>query len=226
METILAKISVMLVPALLAVTVHEVAHGYVADKFGDPTGRLLGRLTFNPVKHFDLLGTISLLVVGFGWARPVPINFGNMKNSRQARMAIAAIGPVSNFVLAVFFAFWLHALAAIPEQAFGVQTVTFIEPFRLMLAFGLYVNIVVGALNLLPIPPLDGGMALIGLLPEKQAEFASRLEPFGYVFIVLIAYFTGFWRAVLSPIVLYLSSFLAGGQVSVIEKVMSFPLAN
>lgn len=226
METILAKISVMLVPALLAVTVHEVAHGYVSDKFGDPTARLLGRLSFNPLKHFDLIGTIALLVFGFGWARPVPVNYGNMKNPRQGRLAVAAAGPVSNFVLALLFAFSLHALAAVPDQAFGKPTATLVDPFRLMLAFGLYVNIVVGIVNLLPIPPLDGGMALIGLLPNRQATLVSRLEPFGFVFIILIAYYTGFWRAVLAPLVYQLVGFFAGGQAAAIKKVMLFPLAN
>ena len=226
METILAKISVMLVPALLSVTVHEVAHGYVADKFGDPTARLLGRLTFNPLKHFDFLGTISLLVFGFGWARPVPVNFGNMNNPRQGRLAIAAAGPASNFMLAIIFAFCLHGLAAVPEQAFGEHTAPLVDPFRLMVAFGLYVNVIIGVLNLLPIPPLDGGTALIGAVPEKQAAIISRLEPFGYVFIVLLAYYTGFWRVVLAPVVLYIVSFLAGDQASVIEKIIVFPLAN
>lgn len=226
METILAKISVMLVPALLAVTVHEVAHGYVADKFGDPTARLLGRLTFNPLKHFDLIGTISLLVFGFGWARPVPVNFGNMKNLRQGRLAVAAAGPASNFMLAIVFAICLHALSFVPELAFGEKTEPLVNPFRLMVAFGLYVNIIIGIINLLPIPPLDGGTALIGSLPEKQAAIVSKLEPFGYVLIILLAYYTGFWRVVLAPIVLYIVSFLAGSQASVIEQVIVFPLAN
>lgn len=226
METILAKISVMLVPALFAVTVHEVAHGYVADKFGDPTARLLGRLTFNPLKHFDVIGTIALLVFGFGWARPVPVNFANMKNQRQGRLAIAAIGPASNFVLAVLFAFSLHALAAIPEQALSRQVAASIEPFRLMIAFGLYVNVVIGVLNLLPIPPLDGGMILIGLLPQRQAALVARIEPFGYVFILLIAYYAGIWRTLLAPLVYSIVSFLASGQTATIEKVMLFPLAN
>lgn len=226
MEIILAKISVMLVPALLAVTAHEVAHGYVADKFGDPTARLLGRLTFNPLKHFDLLGTISLLVFGFGWARPVPINYGNMKNARQGRVAVASAGPVSNFMLAVLFAFCLHALTAVPEQAFGEQTASIVDPFRLMVAFGLYVNVIIGVMNLLPIPPLDGGVALIGSLPEKHAALISKLQPFGYVVIVLIAYYTGFWRVILAPVVLYLVSFLAGGQASLVEQVILFPLAS
>lgn len=226
MESILAKISVMLVPALFAVTVHEVAHGYVADKFGDPTARLLDRLSFNPLKHFDLIGTISLLVFGFGWARPVPVNFGNMKNTRQGRLAVAAAGPISNFLLALFFAFCLHALNFVPEMAFGEDTATLVDPFKLMVAFGLYVNVIIGVLNLLPIPPLDGGTALIGSLPEKQSAIISKLEPFGYVFIVLLAYYTGFWRAVLAPVVLYIVSFLARGDTAVIEKVIAFPLAN
>ena len=226
METILAKISVMLVPALLAVTVHEVAHGYVADKFGDPTARLLGRLSFNPLKHFDLLGTVSLLVFGFGWARPVPVNFGNMKNPRQGRLAVAVAGPSSNFVLALLFAVCLRALSMVPLEAFGEETATLVDPFRLMVAFGLYVNVIIGVLNLLPIPPLDGGTALIGSLPDKQAAIISKLEPFGYVFIILLAYYTGFWRVVLAPVVLYIVSFLAGNQASVIEKIIVFPLAN
>jgi Zn-dependent protease len=226
METILAKITVMLVPALFAVTVHEVAHGYVADKFGDPTGRLLGRLTFNPLKHFDLIGTVSLLVFGFGWARPVPVNFGNMKSPHKGRLAVSLAGPTSNFILALFFAFCLHLLANIPEHVFGDQAITLVEPFRLMVGFGLYVNIVIGVLNLLPIPPLDGGTFLIGLLPDKHAALVSRLEPFGYVLIVMLAYYTGFWQTVLSPVVFYIASFLAGGQIETIKQIIFFPLAN
>jgi Zn-dependent protease len=226
MEVILSKISVMLVPALLAVTVHEVAHGYVADKFGDPTGRLLERLTFNPFKHFDLLGTLSLLVFGFGWARPVPINFGNMKSRYQGRIAVALAGPASNLVLAALFAFCLHLLAEVPDQAFGEQTAAVIEPFRLMVAFGLYVNVIIGVLNLLPIPPLDGGMVLIGLLPERQAALVARLEPFGYLLFVMVAYYTGFWRIVLAPVVFYVAGFLAGDQVTALEQVILFPLSN
>ena len=226
MDVIFAKISVMLVPALLAVTVHEVAHGYVADKLGDPTGRLLGRLTFNPLKHFDLLGTISLLVFGFGWARPVPVNFSNMKSRHQGRIAVALAGPASNFVLAIIFSVCLRFLAEVPELAFGERTAELVEPFRLMVAFGLYVNVIIGVLNLLPIPPLDGGMALIGLLPEKQAALVSRLEPFGYVFFVMVAYYTGFWRTVLAPVVFYVTSFLSGKQIAVLEQVIVFPLSN
>ncbi|MBE0500187.1 MAG: site-2 protease family protein [Desulfuromonadales bacterium] len=226
MESILAKIAVMLVPAFFAVTVHEVAHGYMADKFGDPTGRLLGRLTFNPLKHFDFLGTISLLVFGFGWARPVPVNFGNMKNPYWGRLAVTLAGPVSNFLLALLFAVSLHLLAAIPEQTFLGVGAAVVEPFRLMLAFGLYVNIIIGLLNLLPIPPLDGGMILISLLPEKQAALVARLEPFGYVFFVMIAYYTGFWRIVLAPAVFYVASFISVGQSAAIEQIMTFPLSR
>ncbi len=226
METLLAKISVMLVPGLLAVTVHEVAHGYVADKFGDPTSRLLGRLTFNPLKHLDFLGTISLLVFGFGWARPVPINFGNMKNQTKGRVVIALAGPVSNLVLALVFAFCLHFLADVPAQLFGEQSAPLIDPLRLMVAFGLYVNVIIGLLNLLPIPPLDGGMVLIGLLPGRQARLVSRLEPFGYLFFVMIAYYTGFWKVILAPVVIYVASFLAGEQITIIKQVIFFPLSN
>jgi len=225
MEALLAKISVMLAPALLAVTAHEVAHGYVADKYGDPTARLLGRLTFNPLRHLDPIGTLALLFFGFGWARPVPVNYGNMQNPRQGMVGVSLVGPLSNFLLAGLCAFFLHGLALLPATAAGAWT-TVLEPLRMMIAFGLYINVILGVFNLLPIPPLDGGMALIGLLPKQQAAQLARLEPFGFVLLLLVIFFTDIWSSFLGPFIYHIVGFLAGDQAPVVEKVMHFLLAS
>ena len=139
MEHILLKISIMLVPALLAVTMHEVAHGFIADKLGDPTARLLGRLTLNPIKHLDPIGTIALLVFGFGWARPVPVNANNLRRAQKDMIWVSLAGPGANLFLALFCALLLRVIiyiaAAIPE---GSQLLPMIEPVGLMAAFGLF----------------------------------------------------------------------------------------
>ena len=154
MQDFLLKLSIMLVPALLAVTCHEVAHGYVADRCGDPTARLLGRLTLNPLRHLDPIGTVALLLLGFGWARAVPVNPGNLRRSRQDMILVALAGPGANLALALFCALclrWGAALAG-PVPADG-PALAFSEPVTLMAAFGLYINVILALFNLLPIPP-------------------------------------------------------------------------
>ncbi len=228
MESILAKISIMLVPALLAVTFHEVAHGYVAEKFGDPTARLLGRLTLNPVKHLDPIGTLALLVFGFGWARPVPVNYGNLRNPKRDMIWVALAGPGINFSLALLSALLLKGLSLLSGigAAQGNLLGMMLEPIGLMTAFSLYINIILGVFNLLPIPPLDGGRVLSGLLPQKQADLLSRLEPFGFVLIIFLIFFTDLWRLVLSPIISNITGVLAGSQVFMVERVIHFLLGR
>jgi Zn-dependent protease len=221
MENILIKVSIMLVPALLAVTMHEVAHGYLAEKLGDPTARLLGRLTLNPVKHLDPIGTIAILVFGFGWARPVPVNANNLRDPRRGMVWVALAGPTANLLLAIFCALLLRGVAStvgfFPENT---KVLAYIEPIGLMAAFGLYINVILFMFNLLPIPPLDGGHILANLLPEKNAQFLRKIEPFGLLIIVFLVFGTSLWRSVFGPAVFAVVSWLAGPHVQVVEQTM------
>ena len=169
-------------PVLFAITVHEAAHGYVAHHYGDNTAHRLGRITLNPLKHIDPIGTILVPLLMyvftpfmFGYAKPVPVNFGKLRNPKRDMIWVALAGPAANFVQAFL---WL-VLSTVLEGA-GVT-----EPFFIkMCVAGVSINLMMFAFNLFPIPPLDGGRILVGLLPYRQAVMVSRIEPFGF-FIVL-----------------------------------------
>jgi Zn-dependent protease len=224
MESILAKISIMLVPALLAVTLHEVAHGYTAERLGDPTARLLGRLTLNPLRHLDPIGTLALLFFGFGWARPVPVNFHNLRRARQDMILVSVAGPVTNFSLAIFSALLLRVLgwwSGAAGDGDGMQAMV-AEPLALMAAFSLYINVILGIFNLLPVPPLDGGRIMTGILPQRQADILARVEPFGFVLIIFLIFFTDLWRVVLAPSVFFLVGLLAGPHGEIVHRAMDF----
>jgi len=171
------------VPVVLAITLHEAAHGYVAKLFGDHTAWMLGRVTLNPLKHIDPFGTVlipaALLLMGapfvFGWAKPVPVNFGNLRNPKADMFWVAAAGPGSNFVQAL-----LWALVFKIAVAGGVASPALAE----MAQIGVMANLALMALNLLPVPPLDGGRIAVSLLPHRAAVALSRVEPYG-LFIVL-----------------------------------------
>jgi len=223
-EEIISKISIMLVPALLAITLHEVAHGYVAERFGDPTARLLGRLNLNPLRHLDPIGTIAIFVFGFGWARPVPINAGNFRRPRRDMIWVALAGPLVNLLLAVLSALLLKGVDLIGRTDLGgydyfPQIAT---PLQMMAGFSLYINVVLGIFNLIPLPPLDGGRILTGILPEKQANWVSRLEPFGFVLILFLVFFTRVWELFLAPIINGLVGFMAGGNLVQVERAIHF----
>ncbi|MDF1580386.1 MAG: site-2 protease family protein [Desulfuromonadales bacterium] len=228
MEQIFVKISIMLVPALLAVTVHEVMHGFVADKLGDPTARLLGRLTLNPIKHLDPIGTAALLFFGFGWARPVPVNFANLRRTKHDMVWVALAGPLSNLALALACALVLRGLAFLVSATPIMETVigASIEPLALMAAFGLYINLILAVFNLIPLPPLDGGRVMVGLLPPQPAAALARVEPFGFVIILFLIFFTKGWELVLSPIISFLVTLFAGPQAYVVHQAMSFLFAQ
>jgi Zn-dependent protease len=221
MEHILLKISIMLVPALLAVTMHEVAHGFIAEKLGDPTARLLGRLTLNPIKHLDPIGTIALLVFGFGWARPVPVNANNLRRAQHDMIWVSLAGPAANLLLALFSALLLRVVvyiaAVFPE---GSQVLPMIQPIGLMAAFGLYINVILCLFNLLPIPPLDGGRVLMGILPEQQSQLLRRVEPFGMLLIVFLIFGTTLWSTVFGPAVHHVVEIMAGPHIDVVEQTM------
>ena len=184
MENLIQTVLIYALPVLFAITVHEAAHGYAARHFGDNTAYMLGRITLNPIKHLDPVGTILMPLLLyfatsgaflFGYAKPVPVNFGNLRKPKQHMVWVALAGPASNFAQAIAWAVLFFVL-----QAVGVQERFFLQ----MCHAGVLVNLVMWAFNLFPLPPLDGGRILVGLLPWKQAHFVSRIEPYGF-FIVL-----------------------------------------
>lgn len=188
MEDIIRTITVYAIPVLLAITLHEAAHGYVARLFGDSTAYFAGRITLNPFKHIDPMGTIivplvivlmSKLAGGpammFGWAKPVPVDIGSLRKPKRDMIFVAAAGPAANLAMAIGWVLFDNAL-----RYFGSD-----EDFFILVAqAGVRVNLVLMALNLLPIPPLDGGRIMIGLLPHRASYAFSRLEPYG-LFIVI-----------------------------------------
>lgn len=181
----LKKVSIWAIPALFAITLHEVAHGWVARFFGDRTAAMLGRLSPNPLRHIDPIGTVLvpgiLLAVGgplIGWAKPVPVATGMLRNPRRAMILVALAGPAANLVMAVFWCAVLGAVARIEGNE------TLINWIALMAEAGIWVNVVLAVFNLLPIPPLDGGRVLAGLLPPRWGGLLEKIEPVG-LFLVL-----------------------------------------
>ena len=193
-------IAVAILPLLFGITVHEVAHGWAAKRLGDPTAQRLGRLTLNPIKHIDPLGTILipgiLLVLGgfiFGWAKPVPVTWENLRNPRRDMAIVAAAGPVANLLMAFLWAVFARIGAGLGDDLQWAG-----QPMVYMGQFGVAINSVLMVLNLLPLPPLDGGRVAVGLLPPRLAWNLSRVEPYGFfVLIALLA--TGTLGVILSP---------------------------
>lgn len=197
--TLVQKIAVYALPILFAITVHEAAHGYAAKYFGDLTAEKLGRISLNPLKHIDPFGTIILpaftVMLGgilFGWAKPVPVNFANLRNPKKDMMWVAAAGPASNFVMAVFWALMLNYANYAPNAA-----VNFLAEMSLA---GISINLVLMVLNLLPMPPLDGGRIAVSLLPTPIAIQLARLEQYGFI-ILIVLMFTGVLGKIISPII-------------------------
>lgn len=198
MYSTLQQLSIMVVPILAAVTFHEVAHGWVADRLGDPTPRLAGRLTLNPVKHLDPIGTLVFFVTRMiGWARPVPINPLNFRDPRRGMMWVALAGPAANVVLAMGCGVLYRTLTSLPVSA-ASPFANVLIPLVLMLHIGVVVNLGLALFNLIPVPPLDGGRILAGLLPRERAEVLSRIEPYGFL-ILLLLIFGGVVRIFLYP---------------------------
>ncbi len=184
MEALIQNIAVNAIPVLLAITLHEAAHGYIAKRCGDTTAFALGRVTLNPLKHIDPMGTILMPVLLyiatsgaflFGYAKPVPINPRNLKNPRRDMALVALAGPASNYFQAIVWALLLTVIGGI-----GLSEPFFVE----MAKAGVLVNIIMAVFNLFPLPPLDGGRVLVSVLPYKQASLLERIEPYGF-FIVM-----------------------------------------
>jgi Zn-dependent protease len=223
MENFFLKLSIMLVPALMAITCHEVSHGFVADKFGDNTARYMGRLTLNPLKHLDIFGTLMVFIVGIGWAKPVPVNFNNLRHPKRDMIWVAAAGPVTNFILASLSALALRGLAAATSRGADAGTLqVFVEPVALMLAFSIYINLLLAIFNLIPVPPLDGGRVAVGLLPYRLATAYARIEPFGMIVIILLVFFTNVFGYVISPILSVGIRLLAGPESRLVYTVTQF----
>jgi Zn-dependent protease len=214
MENFFFKLSIMLVPGLFAITCHEVSHGYIAWRYGDPTARMLGRLTLNPLKHIDVIGTLMIVFIGIGWAKPVPVVYENLRNPKRDMIWVAAAGPVTNLLLAFVSAMFLRGLVtfANPAASSGSQLSMVIEPLVLMLAFSVYINLLLAIFNMIPLPPLDGGRVLSGLLPYRQASALSRIEPYGMVIIIALVFFTNIFSYVIFPVLTVAVHLLAGPQ--------------
>lgn len=217
MESFLLKLSVMLVPGMLAVVCHEVSHGYVAWRFGDPTARMMGRLTLNPVKHIDIFGTLMIFIIGIGWAKPVPVVSENLRNPKRDMIWVAAAGPITNILLATVSAFLLRGLVAFGTPAVpGSPLGMLVEPVVLMLAFSVYINLLLAIFNMIPVPPLDGGRVLVGLLPHRQAAAWSRIEPYGMVIIIVLVFFTNLFSYIILPVLRMGVELLAGPQSGIV----------
>ncbi|MHB1946899.1 MAG: site-2 protease family protein [Gammaproteobacteria bacterium] len=198
--TAVQKIAISIIPVLFAITVHEVAHGWMASKFGDQTAKLSGRLTLNPLKHIDPVGTILvpaiMIMLGgfiFGWAKPVPVDARNMRNPKRDMAIVAAAGPIANLVMAFFW-------AGIAKLGFALLPVEswFSEPLILMGQTGILINLVLCILNCLPIPPLDGSRILYNILPGRAGWYFYRLEPYGF-FILVILMISGVLGWIINP---------------------------
>jgi Zn-dependent protease len=209
-DVFLYRLSVAIIPVLFAITVHEVAHGWTARQLGDPTAERAGRLTLNPIKHIDLVGTVAvpilLLIFSggsmvFGWAKPVPVMFQNLRNPRRDMITVAAAGPASNLVMAMGWAL----LAASQEMLFGLEgpAAAWLSGVCVM---GILINSVLAVFNMLPVPPLDGGRVLAGLLPPQQAHLLHRIEPFGFMIVVLLMVSGVLWT-LLEPFLFFFIDF-------------------
>jgi len=215
------KIAVIALPVMFAIIVHEVAHGWVADKLGDHTARNMGRLTLNPLSHIDLFGTIIMPLfffffakgMIFGYAKPVPINPYNFKNPKRDMALSSLAGPGVNMVMALSFSFLLRVVMPSLENVAPRQAWEWVAvPLAYMLSTGVIINVILAVLNIIPIPPLDGGSVVYWVLPDKYAAAYYRLEPFGMIVLLLLFVFGALGR-IIGPIIGPILTLLLGEKI-------------
>ena len=217
MEALIQAIAIAALPVILAITLHEAAHGYAARHFGDPTAWQQGRITANPLKHIDLMGTIVvpivilLLSTGgilFGWAKPVPVDFSRLRHPKSDMLWVAAAGPGANLAMLLFWALVMKLAWLLPLNFFSL-------PMARMAEVGMSVNIALMVLNLFPLPPLDGGRIAVSLLPRAVAWRFAQIERFGFP-ILLVLLFTGVLGSLLMPVMR-----LVGGMIDFLFQLPS-----
>ena len=215
--SLIQKIIIWAIPVIFAITVHEVAHGWVALQFGDRTAQMMGRLTLNPIKHIDPLGTIILpgllLLTGtgfiFGWAKPVPVTFQNLRKPKADMAWVAIAGPIANLIMAIIWALVAKLGVTLLQSHVAIG-----EPMLYMAVAGVLINAMLMMLNLLPIPPLDGGRILVSLLPGPLAWKVNQIEPYGFFILIGLVYF-GILNLVLWPLI--------GAFINLLATVFSLP---
>jgi Zn-dependent protease len=211
--TLIQKVAVFALPVLLAITVHEAAHGWMASRLGDKTALMLGRVTLNPLKHVDPVGTVVVplltMLTGFifGWAKPVPVNWNNLRNPRRDMGLVALAGPGANLIMAVIWGLVIKFSVLFLHAAEWVAI-----PLIYMGGAGVLINIILMVLNLTPVLPLDGGRVLSALLPPRMALAFSRMEPYGLIIIVLLLV-SGVLGRILWPVALFVLSFLPASNI-------------
>lgn len=207
-------VAVYALPVIFAITLHEAAHGYVAKHFGDMTAYREGRVSLNPLRHIDPVGTVAVPLILlaatklfgggiiFGWAKPVPVTFANLRRPKRDMLWVAAAGPLSNFAMALFWALMVKIGLSMESNALAL-------PLALMGAAGVFFNIIIMVLNLVPLPPLDGGRILVSLLPHRLAWRVASVEPYGFL-ILIVLLFTGVLGHLLWPAIGVLVRLVAG----------------
>lgn len=219
---LILRLIIQLPPLMLAISVHEMAHGYVAFRKGDYTAKLMGRVTLNPIKHIDPVGTVLVPLmlafsgtgILFGWAKPVPVNSLNFKSPRKDNALVGLAGPASNFILAAVLALVYRLLLWFPGYA-AINSSPVFQPLTAMIVFGIHISVVLGVFNLIPIHPLDGSHIVTGLLPAHQAQVYSRHERYGFI-ILLVLLFTGFLWSIIGPFYLI--------AVKLISSIFAIPI--
>jgi Zn-dependent protease len=211
------QIALWAFPVLVAIIFHEVAHGWVANRLGDPTAARMGRLTLNPIAHIDLFGTVllpALLIIAsapflFGYAKPVPVNFHNLNNPKRDMIWVALAGPVTNLLLAlgciVALKIGLPMIRGGLHQS-SSSIMEFLVPIALMADYGVRINVVLAVFNALPLPPLDGGRVAVGLLPEPYSSMLARIEPYGFL-VLIVLLMTRALDQIIGPAIQFLINF-------------------
>ncbi len=214
--TIIHLIAVIILPLLFAITLHEAAHGWVANKLGDKTALMMGRVTLNPIKHIDLFGTVILPIVmlvlsrftfAFGWAKPVPVNWKNLRKPRRDMALVAIAGPLANLLMALIWAAIAKLSVVLGGGATNAIGKTFASFFYNAGVFGITINVILMILNLIPIPPLDGSRVVSSILPPQVARTYEKIEPYG-IWILLGLLIFGLLGRILTPPVLHLSQLI------------------